>query len=104
MLAILPFRKLLTMGNRLLVPLLAFFSMLVTPVIAWLAGNSNAILRILGRDNSFTGRIPLWNVVLQEIASRPLFGFGYGAFWTTERQTVFGRRSDGTHHTRITAS
>jgi len=83
MLALLPFRKLLTMGNRLLVPLLAFFSMLIMPVLAWLAGNSNAILRILGRDNSFTGRIPLWNVVLQEIASRPLFGFGYGAFWTT---------------------
>jgi exopolysaccharide production protein ExoQ len=83
MLALLPFRKLLTMGNRLLIPLLAFFSMLVMPFIAWLAGNSNAILRVLGRDNSFTGRIPLWNVVLQEIGSRPLFGFGYGAFWTT---------------------
>lgn len=83
MLTLLPFRKLLTMGNRVLIPLLAFFSMLVMPFIAWLVGNSNAILRILGRDNSFTGRIPLWNVVLQEIASRPLFGFGYGAFWAT---------------------
>jgi exopolysaccharide production protein ExoQ len=83
MLALLPFRKLLTFGNRLLVPLLAFFFMLVMPLIAWLADNSITILRILGRDNSFTGRFPLWEVLLQEIGSRPIFGFGYGAFWTT---------------------
>jgi exopolysaccharide production protein ExoQ len=83
MLALLPFRKLLTLGNRLLVPLLAFFFMLVMPCIAWLADNSITILRILGRDNSFTGRFPLWEVLLQEIGSRPIFGFGYGAFWTT---------------------
>ncbi|HXO44424.1 MAG TPA: hypothetical protein VN846_03075, partial [Candidatus Cybelea sp.] len=24
-----------------------------------------------------------WEVLLQEIGSRPIFGFGYGAFWTT---------------------
>lgn len=87
MLGLLPFRKLLTLGNRLLVPLLAFFCMLVMPFVAWLAENSTTILRILGRDNSFTGRIPLWDIILQEIASRPVFGFGYGAFWTTGEAT-----------------
>jgi exopolysaccharide production protein ExoQ len=87
MLGLLPFRRLLTLANRLLVPLLAFFCMLVMPFVAWLAENSTAILRMLGRDNSFTGRIPLWDIILQEIASRPLFGFGYGAFWTTGEAT-----------------
>lgn len=83
MLGLLPFRKLLTLGNRLLVPMVAFFTMVAVPFVAWLALNSNAILGILGRDNKLTGRLPLWDSTLQEIASRPLFGFGYGAFWTS---------------------
>jgi exopolysaccharide production protein ExoQ len=83
MLALLPFRKLLALGNRLLVPLLAFCSMFLVPLLVWLAMNSKAILEILGRDNSLTGRLPLWAIVLDEIASQPVFGYGYGAFWTT---------------------
>lgn len=83
MLALLPFRKMLAMGNRLMVPLLALFSMLTVPLVVWLAMNSKAILALLGRDSSLTGRLPLWSVVLQEIATRPLLGFGYGAFWST---------------------
>jgi exopolysaccharide production protein ExoQ len=79
----LPFRRLLSLGNRLLVPLIAFSSMLVVPLVVWLAMNSKVILEILGRDNSLTGRLPLWAVVIQEISSRPFLGFGYGAFWTT---------------------
>lgn len=31
---------------------------------------------------SLTGRIPLWNEVLEYVARRPLLGYGYGAFWT----------------------
>jgi exopolysaccharide production protein ExoQ len=83
MLSLLPFRRLLTLGNRLLVPVIAFFSMIMVPLAVWLAMNSKAILDILGRDNSLTGRLPLWAVVMQEISTRPLLGFGYGAFWTT---------------------
>jgi exopolysaccharide production protein ExoQ len=84
MLGLLPFRKLLALGNRLFVPLLTFSSVFVVPLVVWLAMNSKAILEILGRDNSLTGRLPLWAIILQEIASRPVFGYGYGAFWSTE--------------------
>jgi exopolysaccharide production protein ExoQ len=83
MLGLLPFRKLLSFGNRLLVPLVALLGMVAVPFVAWLALNSNTILGMLGRDSKLTGRLPLWDSTLQEIVSRPLFGFGYGAFWTT---------------------
>jgi exopolysaccharide production protein ExoQ len=83
MLTLLPFRKMLAMGNRLLVPLLVFLSMFTVPLVVWLAMNSKAVLTVLGRDSSLTGRLPLWSVVLQEIATRPFAGFGYGAFWST---------------------
>jgi exopolysaccharide production protein ExoQ len=83
MLCLLPIRRLLTMANRLFVPLLAFFSMLAMPLMIWLATNSSSIVQMLGRNSNLTGRFPLWEIVLQEIAARPLFGFGYAAFWAT---------------------
>jgi exopolysaccharide production protein ExoQ len=39
-------------------------------------------LEAIGKDATLTGRVPLWELVDREIAARPLFGFGYQAFWT----------------------
>ena len=36
---------------------------------------------LLGRDLTFTGRVPLWGAVLDEIPQRPLLGAGFQAFW-----------------------
>ena len=35
-------------------------------------------------DPTFTGRTEIWQVALDWIPKRPLFGFGYGAFWLTD--------------------
>ena len=35
--------------------------------------------------SSLTGRWPLWQAVLKEADNAPILGFGYGAFWSTER-------------------
>ena len=40
------------------------------------------ILEALGRDATLTGRVPLWALVDDRIANRPLLGYGYQAFWT----------------------
>jgi exopolysaccharide production protein ExoQ len=42
---------------------------------------SQAVLGLLGRDNSLTGRADFWPEVVQAISFRPLLGYGYGAFW-----------------------
>ncbi len=39
------------------------------------------ILKLLNRDPTLTGRIPLWAQVWQSILQRPILGYGYGAFW-----------------------
>ncbi len=39
-------------------------------------------LEALGKDATLTGRVPLWELVDQQIAQNLLFGFGYQAFWT----------------------
>ncbi len=39
------------------------------------------IARLVGRDPTLTGRTAIWAQVRQFIARRPLFGYGYDAFW-----------------------
>jgi len=42
---------------------------------------SSMIVRLLGRDTSFTGRTPLWSVLFDLGGERALLGYGYGGFW-----------------------
>lgn len=39
------------------------------------------LLGLLGKDPTLTGRLPLWETVLQSIQEKPFLGYGYGAFW-----------------------
>ena len=41
-----------------------------------------AVLAGIGKDSTLTGRLPLWQYVLDEIGRRPLLGYGYNGFWT----------------------
>lgn len=43
----------------------------------------DAILNLLGKDPTLTGRTDIWAYVLLMIAQRPLLGWGYYAFWST---------------------
>jgi exopolysaccharide production protein ExoQ len=36
---------------------------------------------VVGKDATFSGRTPIWNLVKSDIALHPLTGTGYGAFW-----------------------
>lgn len=38
-----------------------------------------------------TGRLPIWQHAIQEVADRPILGHGYGAFWTMGRLAEFER-------------
>lgn len=43
--------------------------------------NANFLVGLLGKDLTFTGRIPLWSAVLDLIARNPWLGYGYNALW-----------------------
>lgn len=53
----------------------------------------------MGRDREqadprkLTGRLTIWSQALEEYSHRPVLGFGYGAFWSIERQARFARRN-----------
>ncbi|MGC1305227.1 MAG: O-antigen ligase family protein [Caulobacteraceae bacterium] len=47
--------------------------------ILWLA--PDALLKLLGKDPTLTGRTDIWAAIFRQMEHRPLLGYGYGAFW-----------------------
>lgn len=43
-----------------------------------------AFFALIGRDATLSGRMTLWRLALEDIQDRPLFGYGYGAFWPSD--------------------
>jgi O-antigen ligase len=78
---------LLSVRNFLLrsVKSLAVYLTLLAGVVAcavpWLLRNLNPILKLSGRDATFSGRLYLWIAVAFEILRRPWLGYGFGGFW-----------------------
>lgn len=54
---------------------------LATTVAAF---GADAVLGLLGKDATFTGRTLIWDAAMRQIELRPWSGYGYGAVWTTE--------------------
>ena len=69
----------LVAGSTLAVAALAA-SLLLRP-----GGDSAVDVLLMGRTEeigTLTGRLPLWTELKDDIAARPLAGYGYGAFWS----------------------
>ncbi len=56
-------------------------SMFSGGAIAMLVLAPDIVFQWLGRDATLTGRTDIWLVLIEFIQQRPLFGYGYGAFW-----------------------
>ena len=65
-------------GALFLVPFLWFVIVCGFPSLEQALGPFTSFV---GRDLTFTGRVPLWNALLEEIPQRPILGAGYQAFW-----------------------
>jgi O-antigen ligase len=50
----------------------------------WLTDNSHRFFRALGRDETFTGRLDLWESATLAIEKKPWVGHGYGTGWIGE--------------------
>jgi exopolysaccharide production protein ExoQ len=57
-------------------------------IVATLANLEFIVVDLLGKDMEFTGRIPLWNYLIQRGMERPWLGYGYAAFWTNPTETL----------------
>ncbi len=54
-------------------------------ILEWTFGITERVIALLGRDMSFTGRVPVWIDLINMGLKRPLLGYGYGGFWIPER-------------------
>ena len=54
--------------------------------------NSETIAQSLGKDLTFSGRIPLWSTLMDYVAQKPLFGYGFNGFWNSEYGQMFRLR------------
>jgi exopolysaccharide production protein ExoQ len=57
--------------------LLGFVSVAAVLIVA----TPDLLFTVLGKDSTLTGRTGIWSAVIDSIAQRPLFGYGYQAFW-----------------------
>lgn len=46
-----------------------------------LIANLESLLQLIGKDLTFTGRVPLWQEVWNAVLQRPLLGYGSHSFW-----------------------
>jgi exopolysaccharide production protein ExoQ len=46
------------------------------------------IFAMSGKDTTFTGRDVIWRFVWEQWCTRPLLGFGYSGFWTSQDDRV----------------
>lgn len=78
-----PLRRILYLRTRPLIAAMIAGGVVATAIVLWAVDHLDQILDSLGRSSSLTGRVPLWQIVIKEIAERPFRGFGFSAFWTS---------------------
>ena len=80
-------------GLGLVIAILAVFNLFsVGSVYFTPVHNLNAAIM---PDPTFTGRTEVWQFALQAVARRPIFGYGFSAFWGT-RQVEYGLTENST--------
>ncbi len=59
-------------------------TLIVLPLSYFLFQNFDKVTDTVGRDPSLTGRTDLWELAFSSIGKRPLYGYGYSAFWDAD--------------------
>ncbi|HVJ54708.1 MAG TPA: O-antigen ligase family protein [Aliidongia sp.] len=65
-------------GSRTISTALA---VVAVPILIMVVVYPDAILELIGKDPTLTGRTEIWGYVMDDIALKPLFGWGYFGFW-----------------------
>jgi O-antigen ligase len=67
-----------------------FIAVLGVGIGALLVSNYEFVFMLVNRSPTLTGRITLWHILWTWFEKRPLFGFGYHAFWTQISEPLLG--------------
>ena len=87
--AAIPFVPVLRWPTRRLTTVGVAMTLVVIPLSLWVFQNADHVLKAMGKETHLTGRLPLWSLVRGEIATMPILGHGYAAFWSTPESDRF---------------
>jgi exopolysaccharide production protein ExoQ len=73
-------------GARILGVVLLTLLLLVAPVATF---SLQTLYGLIGKDPTLTGRTDIWGYVIPFIYQRPLLGWGYAAFWSTQNPAAW---------------
>ncbi|WP_017314647.1 O-antigen ligase family protein [Mastigocladopsis repens] len=76
-----PLYRALRSNYAQIVPLMIAVVLVIGSTATLLLDNLPFIASSLGKDLTLTGRTDIWAVMLELIWERPLFGYGFNAFW-----------------------
>jgi exopolysaccharide production protein ExoQ len=81
-------RRAVRSAGTVLIMAAAFFLVLQS-----LFGVLEPVVNSLGRNTTFTDRVPLWNVLIPIGMRQPMYGYGYGGFWTADRSEAIASQT-----------
>ena len=85
LLSLMPIYKIIRQHYKLKIIIIVLFSILAGSIVVLIIGNLDTILvDLIGKDTTFNGRIPVWNLIIDKVGERPLLGYGYNAFWSSD--------------------
>jgi O-antigen ligase len=58
------------------------------PLLYLASANLEYLTGMLGRNSTLTGRVGLWHLAFASFLKRPLFGYGYVAFWNVVPESL----------------
>ena len=78
---------------KLQVVLTVGLTLLTVGLFYLLAANLETVAGLLGKDLTFSGRLPMWSELFgRYVVQKPLFGYGLNGFWETEYGQFFRAR------------
>ena len=85
LLLLMPFYRLSKRANPVFFSIILISTFLILSVSTiFISINLETILvDILGKDTEFNGRVPIWIMAIEAGLKRPLLGYGYNGFWTS---------------------
>lgn len=84
-LSLLPIYKFVRQNFKLRVGLLLTLLLTLGGIAILVSTNLEYIfVDLLGKDLEFNGRMPIWRLIADKISERPLLGYGFSGFWTSD--------------------
>jgi exopolysaccharide production protein ExoQ len=83
--------RLLYFNWKRLIPAATVALTMVAIAAVFVVSNADTFFKLLGKDATLNGRIPMWAAILAASAPQRWFGFGFYGFWSTQSYAVWSQ-------------